>query len=199
VIDGAGICPIVSTFAATGMPRNPHSEEQAMFKRRARIIDRKFQLRTTLTVIGVTLIAFLVIIALAGIIATRNSREIGNAIAGINGTIAEKPAGGDSTARIEALKRHASALQDSARRNFYLISLILAAVLIQSVVLYFYLIRVTHRISGPIYVISRHMEQIMEGRHPEFRALRDKDEFKEFYAKFVEMVEKLEKEKHEES
>jgi len=199
MIDGAGFCPIVSTFAAAVMPRNPLPEEQAMFKRRAKIIDRKFQLRTTLTVIGVTLIAFLVIIALAGIIAARNSREIRNAIAGINGSIAEDQGIGDRAARVEALKRHGSALQDSAKRNFYLISLILAAVLIQSVVLYFYLIRVTHRISGPIYVISRYIEQIMEGRHPEFRALRDKDEFKEFYAKFVEMVEKLEKERHEES
>lgn len=169
-----------------------------MFKRRARIIDRKFQLRTTFSVISISLIAFLVVIALAGINATRNSREIGNTITGINRAIAAE-AGAGHDENLSALERHAAVLQDSARRNFYLITLILAAVLIQSAVLYFYLIRLTHRISGPIYVLSRHIEEIMEGRRPEFRALRDKDEFKEFYAKFVDMVEKLEKEHHEES
>ena len=171
-----------------------------MFKRRARIIDRKFQLRTTFSIISVSLIAFLVIIALAGINARRNNREIGNAIAQINRVIsAESAAPGDRIAGMEDLKSRAEALRRGAERNFRLITLILAAVLIQCAVLYFYLIRVTHRISGPIYVISRYINEIMEGHHPDFRALRDKDEFREFYAKFIEMVEKLERERHEES
>ncbi len=86
-------------------------------------------------------------------------------------------------------------LRSFADRNFYLVTIILAAVLIQSVILFYYLILVTHRISGPIYVISRHIDEILEGHHPEFRALRDKDEFKEFYEKFILMVEKMERER----
>jgi hypothetical protein len=37
----------------------------------------------------------------------------------------------------------------------------------------------------------------MDGHHPEFRALRDKDEFREFYEKFILMVEKMEREQRE--
>jgi len=157
-----------------------------MFKRRRRIIDRTFQLKTTFKVISVSLLAFLVIMAMTGITATRNNREITRAVAGINGAVAS----GGGPAALEELKRHSADLENSARRNFYLITVILAAVLAQCAVLYFYLIRLTHRISGPIYVISRHIEEILEGHHPEFRALRDRDEFKEFYEKFIEMVEK---------
>ena len=44
---------------------------------------------------------------------------------------------------------------------------------------------VTHRMVGPLYVMSRFMLELKEGRLPKMRALRQKDEFKEFYEVFV--------------
>jgi len=54
------------------------------------------------------------------------------------------------------------------------------------------LIRKTHRISGPIYVMSNYMQQIIEGKIPDHvRKLRKKDELQEFYKIFTKMVESI--------
>ena len=50
---------------------------------------------------------------------------------------------------------------------------------------------VTHRMVGPLYVMSRFMLELKEGRLPKMRALRRKDEFKEFYEAFVGAVDNL--------
>ena len=47
--------------------------------------------------------------------------------------------------------------------------------------------------SGPIFLMSRYIDDIIKGEYPIVRALREKDEFKEFYEKFTEMVEILKK------
>ena len=53
-----------------------------------------------------------------------------------------------------------------------------------------YLIRLTNRISGPLYVLTRHMHDIMNGRPPNLRELRKNDEFQEFYREFISFIDK---------
>jgi nitrogen fixation/metabolism regulation signal transduction histidine kinase len=53
------------------------------------------------------------------------------------------------------------------------------------------IIKITHRISGPVYVMSNYMKEIINGIIPSPRPLRDKDELKNFYELFVEMVKSL--------
>ena len=50
------------------------------------------------------------------------------------------------------------------------------------------LIRKTHRVSGPIYVISNFMREIIAGKRPHLRPLREHDELKDFYELFKQMV-----------
>ena len=57
------------------------------------------------------------------------------------------------------------------------------------------IIRITHRISGPIYVMSNYIKDIINGDFPDPRPLRDKDELKKFYSLFVDLVDSI-KEKH---
>lgn len=42
----------------------------------------------------------------------------------------------------------------------------------------------THRISGPIFIIGRWLDNLADGRVPKIRALRKKDEFKQLHASF---------------
>lgn len=49
-------------------------------------------------------------------------------------------------------------------------------------------ILVTHRIAGPIFIISRYVDQIAGGRYPDPRPLRQKDELKVFFTKFNVML-----------
>lgn len=50
---------------------------------------------------------------------------------------------------------------------------------------------VTHRISGPLYVLGRHLTQLGEGQFPKRRPLRKKDEFKELHNTFWCTVDSL--------
>jgi sensor histidine kinase YesM len=155
-----------------------------MWKRKSRILDRQFQLKTAFSVIAIALIAYLVVIASAVIITNYNNRAIRSDIQVLNKSIEGTSVGPEFSVSIKNLKKNID-------RNFLLVSVIIAVVLLQVVILYFFLIRLTHRISGPIYVISRHIEDIISGKEPELRGLRDKDELQEFYEKFAEMIRKV--------
>ncbi len=49
----------------------------------------------------------------------------------------------------------------------------------------------THRIAGPVFVMSYFLELLSEGRFPPPRTLRRHDELKSFYAQFVEAIEAM--------
>ncbi|MEO1481223.1 MAG: hypothetical protein AAFU77_03900 [Myxococcota bacterium] len=50
---------------------------------------------------------------------------------------------------------------------------------------------VTHRISGPLYIVARHFESIAGGHYPDIRPLRKNDELHEFFAAFEGAVSAL--------
>lgn len=43
---------------------------------------------------------------------------------------------------------------------------------------------VTHRISGPLFLVARYLDAIADGRYPDMRPLRKGDELHEFFAAF---------------
>ena len=55
----------------------------------------------------------------------------------------------------------------------------------------FWCIILTHRVAGPLYVLDRHLGEIIRGRLPKVRALRKKDEFKELHDSFRMAVDTL--------
>lgn len=57
---------------------------------------------------------------------------------------------------------------------------------------------ITHRFCGPIFVIGRCLDELVAGRFPTMRALRKKDEFKEFYAQFGRTLDTLKSRKQAE-
>ncbi len=190
-----------------------------MFARRKKLIDKKFQLKVAFSVIGISLIALVAVMAVVVANASKNSRDIrtttallGRALDTESGLVssvldagkrADSPdaalrlrgTADDHAKNMDALRAYVATLEGFARQSSHLITLIIALFILQCVVLYVFIIRMTHRISGPIYVISRYMEEIIEGKKPEFRALRDRDEFKKFYERFVAMVDKLERDR----
>ncbi len=50
---------------------------------------------------------------------------------------------------------------------------------------------VTHRISGPLYIVARHLDAIATGHSPDLRPLRKRDELHEFFAAFEATVNAL--------
>lgn len=186
-----------------------------MALRKKRIVDRKFQLKTIFSIIGFTLCSFLVLIAIVAVQSTHDNRKISKAAAEVNaaldredravrGFLHQVSAGNASgqtqgiavlaQTHKETLKTVRAATENIGNyidRNFLFISGLLIVVIILSTMLYIYLLRLTHRIAGPVYVMSRHIQDILEDKKPEIRELRDKDELREFYLEFVALVEKF--------
>lgn len=170
-----------------------------MVKRKKVIIDKRFQLKTAFAVIGVvTSVSIIIISAIAASVVYNNEKinniyEIENSIfnrmqvVNINGQPTD-----DYKATLEVLtKLHENNLDNidkiASYNRILLISLVVC-VLVQGIILFFMIIRITHRISGPVYVMSTYFKEIIEGNIPEPRPLRDKDELKNFYELFKELV-----------
>ncbi len=162
-----------------------------MSNRKQYIIDRSFQLRYTFTIIGV--VSFITAL-IVGIIAfsvvlnnerIRNIYEIEASIMDFFSMQAESIEDSTYQKAFEANRtnhnRNMEQLKDIITRNRYLLIALMIIVLAQGVLLYGLLIRQSHRISGPIYVMSNQIRDILSGKSPSMRPLREKDELKDFY------------------
>ena len=102
----------------------------------------------------------------------------------------------DHNKSIKVIETHIEVLRGLLKSGFIVISLLAGFMLIMGIILFYYLIRLTHAISGPIYVMTQHIEDIIEGNEPSVRGLRENDQLQDFYERFVEMTMKIqEKEK----
>ncbi|MGL4370681.1 MAG: hypothetical protein ACRCUT_13565 [Spirochaetota bacterium] len=170
-------------------------------KRKQYVVNRKFQLRTTFTLIGVVFVILALLVALAGINLLDINKRISNMIE-INKAITDTIAAPTPEAneieyqnyvRMQNLHdQNKTNLDEMIRFNTVLISAIIIVVFLQGLVLFYILIRQTHRIAGPIYVMTNYMKQISEGRLPEhIRDLRKGDFFQDSYDVFKIMVQSL--------
>ena len=183
-----------------------------MKKRKQYIIDKGFQLRHTFSIIGiVSVITAVILIAITASVVYNNNKltenntkitniyEIENSIFVSLSSLPESVK--DPVLRkaliqntknhdrnMETLNRIIAFNTTIIRYNKILLVAILAIILAESIALYVILIRKTHRISGPIYVISNFMKDIIAGRDPKLRPLRKGDELQEFYDLFQKMV-----------
>lgn len=177
-----------------------------MAKRTKYIIDKGFQLRTAFSIIGVVAAVSLIILSAIAASVVYNNEKINNIYqiednifqgmqtANING----QP-DNDYVSTVAMLTRiHDSNLNNInklASYNRYLLVALIVCVIFQGFVLFVMIIRITHRISGPIYVMSNYIKEIINGDMPDPRPLREKDELKKFYSLFVDLVDSI-KEKH---
>jgi len=172
-----------------------------MKKRRNYIVDREFQLKTTFTIISaVSIITALIVgVIAAGVVS--NNRKIENIYKIENGIVSfltSLPGGAASQAQKQAMidiesnhSKNMKTLNKMITHNRILLYVLVAFIIIQGIVLYIILIHKTHKIAGPIYVMSQYMKDIIDGRTPAPRELRHGDELQNFYDLFKEMVKKI--------
>jgi hypothetical protein len=187
-----------------------------MKKRKKYIIDKKYQLRTTFSIIGIVTVIVAVILGAITFsvvynndVLKQNNVKIQNiydiedsifsSLSSLPGMVKNEPLrqamiqnARNHSMNIKTLENIISYNNTIITYNKYMLLAILLIIIAECVILYIILIRKTHRVSGPIYVISNFMKDIIEGRKPKLRPLRDKDELKEFYELFKEMVAAIE-------
>ena len=78
-------------------------------------------------------------------------------------------------------------------QNRLLVTVMICTGILLGAVLFIYLIRLTGRMSGPLYVLKQHMHDIMSGRKPNLHKLRKNDEFQDFYREFISFIERSSK------
>ena len=191
-----------------------------MSKRKQYIIDKKFQLSTTFTIIGVvSILAAIIIAIIAANLIHNNSRiqeinvkiqniyEIQNNIVHFL-TTHQKKAMDDSPVKeamsaisqkhfenMQTLAKNMETLDTIIEHNKLLMMALVIFVILQGAILYILIIKKTHRISGPIYVMSNYMKDLLNDKIPEPRKLREKDDLKDFYELFVQLIEKIKSDK----
>ena len=77
------------------------------------------------------------------------------------------------------------------RMNTWLLITIIFVTIIGIAVLFYQLIRQTHRVSGPVFLMSKYAKEILNGEYPDMSNLRDKDDLKDFYVLFKQMAGRL--------
>ncbi len=183
-----------------------------MTKRTHYLIDKKYQLRTAFSIIGFVLLITAVIVGviIAGVVRNNsvlhannekidNLNKIENSIfmllSSQTGPVqnpALQKAFEESMVKheknMETLEHIITVNQSIVKYNKIFLILIIVIVVFETLILYIMLIRKTHHVSGPIQVMSSYMKDIMDGKEPHPRPLRNNDELKEFYDLFSRMV-----------
>jgi nitrogen fixation/metabolism regulation signal transduction histidine kinase len=176
-------------------------EEGLMSKRKQYVVDKKFQLKTTFSILGMIVLAGIIIVSSIGISIAVNNERLNNVVV-IHSNIVdalltyaqEIPGAGDSAAIKNASKVNAQNIETINKILFHnnlLLLVIVGVILCLSIVTFFMLIKLTHRISGPVMVISGYLRQIIDGKLPHVRQLREDDELKDLNELVKEMVAKL--------
>ncbi len=172
-----------------------------MTKRTHYVVDRKFQLKTTFSILGIIFLAGVVIISSIGITIAVNNKRLNNVII-IHNNIVEAlitysqdvPGAKENPAIKNASEINARNIEVINRiilQNDMMLLAIIGFIILLGIIIFFMLIRMTHRISGPAMVMSNYIRQIIQGTYPSTRPLRKDDELQDLYELFQEMVRKL--------
>ncbi len=148
-----------------------------MAKRKNYIINKKFQFRATFTVIGLIFVVIAILTALIGMNAIDNNGKI-NKIVEIQDNIVQVLTSSDTTEgdetqqkmNIEMAKNHNENMQTLRKMiasNQILLWTIVCIIIVQGIAMFFILIRQTHRIAGPLFVMSIYIKQILNNHYPE--------------------------------
>jgi hypothetical protein len=138
--------------------------------RRTYVIDRGFQLKYTL---------------LLGAVGALLSALFGGMM-----YLAHVDAARQLTAAAQAELAHAEGTQ---------VALTVAMSVLMAAALGLFGVLITHRIAGPVYVMSHYVSVIAKGRYPLMRPLRKRDELKGFFDRFQEAIELLRSREAEEA
>ncbi|MBW1811567.1 MAG: hypothetical protein JRJ87_25495 [Deltaproteobacteria bacterium] len=141
-------------------------------RRRTFLIDRKFQLKYTTIIVLVGVL----VSGLLGYFIYKLSQE-NRELIGIDA---------EFMAHVEKIDSYAM---------YYLIGF----VVVMALALFIWGIFITHRVAGPIFIISRYLGEIRDGKAPQTRPLRKGDELKAFFDVFSGMLDSLKQRNAEEA
>ncbi len=168
-------------------------------KRKQYIVDKSFQYGTSLKMIILPLITLLIISAVLIYFANVNNDKINEIVDTQHSMIEmflEIPALYSSDNEVikngeKTFKNNIGKLLNIKETSKIVLYFLIIMTIVQTIIIFTLSIFFTHKISGPIFVMTRYLKEIKEDKIPKFRPLRDKDEFQGFYQELQDAVEHL--------
>jgi hypothetical protein len=185
-------------------------------RRKKRLIDLSFQLKTALPALVVCLASFSIIIGFVlfitgmpgsgGMAATDRELEwaVGNQDNIVSSfkeyakrvkdpifILATDKIEEDHRKNIAVIKESIGVLRAYNERSNQLLVLAVVVMAVNAALIFFIIIRMTHRAAGPARVMSRQARALLEGRHMDERPLRKNDELRDFYEEFQRIAERF--------
>lgn len=184
-------------------------------KKRQIIINRNFQLNIAASFSGVSaVIMTVIIIILSSVLISNNIKleEIARNQQTLSGTqeeifktlvalsssknlrnfhISAAMIEKDNSNTKSLLNQNNEKIQSITQRNYSLIVILIISTMIQSVIIFYLMIKRSHRISGPVFLLNRYINDIKDGGNPEIRPLRTNDDFHELFDNFRELAEMI--------
>lgn len=82
------------------------------------------------------------------------------------------------------------------QRNKSIIVMLIISAAVQSAIIFYIMLRRSNRISGPLFLLNSYINEMKNGKFPEIRKLRSRDDFQDVFENFRELAGML-KEKSE--
>jgi nitrogen fixation/metabolism regulation signal transduction histidine kinase len=183
--------------------------------RKKYVLDKKFQFRISMRAIILPLITTLAICAILIYFASNTNQLINENNKNITAIIDTQDSMFDMFMAIPALQDPNNPIVQKCDRAFkenlkitnkindnherikknsmVVLYILIAMTIVQTAIIFFQFIFFSHKISGPIHVMTNYMKEYRSGKRPEFRPLRKHDELREFYDEFCETMNKLTK------
>jgi nitrogen fixation/metabolism regulation signal transduction histidine kinase len=177
----------------------------SFFKRKQYIIDKKLQFKISTKAVVLSLITVFILGCVLMFFAVKNSNYINTIVKTQDQMIdmfLTTPALMNSQnptiqSAESTFKNNIGMLVEIRRNSEIVIYFIIFMIIIQSVIIFAIFIFITHRITGPIYVMTKYLQEIREGKTPVTRPLRQKDELKGFHEELRATIDYLLKKRKE--
>jgi nitrogen fixation/metabolism regulation signal transduction histidine kinase len=170
-------------------------------QRKQMVIDKKFQYSVAVKAVILPLVTVLLISGVLLYFSYDNDRkikEINTNQAAIVDTFLSIPQlvdpqnqyTRDANERFQANLGKSREIQQNIRIVLYFLIIM---TVVQTIIIFSLSISLTHRIAGPLYVMSKYLGDLRDGKDIRFRPLRKGDQFQDFYNEFCETVKNLQK------
>lgn len=97
----------------------------------------------------------------------------------------------DNEKNQELIRHNNAMIQDITLMNNRIIALLIISAVLQSVIIFYIMLKRSHRISGPLFLLNRYIDEMKRGEFPEIRPLRANDDFHDLFDNFRELVDSL--------
>lgn len=180
--------------------------------RRQIVVDKNFQLKISLIGMSAVLLMLVIVFAAVGVSVWKNDVLVDKTVSKLGDTItdqnhviqslndytsikkkdeqriASRILSNNLNENNDLLKKNILFMQEISRNNRIVFWILFVFIIAQSCLLFVMLLRWTLRIAGPVHVMTRNIQNVLDGKVEEFRPIRNNDELRDLYGLVAELA-----------